>query len=320
MAQVVSVICSSHTPGFMVPPDRWNVIHQGRIDQRTSPVPAELQSKLDAETPEITKQHHASCIAALRRLRDYFQAARPDLVVMFGDDQSENFHARNMPPFCVFTGKSIFGYPWKILQTVFGETPGRRFEVPANAELATNLVRAAYEKGFDLSWSQEFPDAQWGLPHSMIRMVEKLEIEVPVIPVHINAFDEPAPTPHRCFQLGKMMNEVFNEILPRNARLAIIGSGGLSHEAAGDNAGWIDADHDQWVLRQVREGDYESLASLTNQDLNRCWNQELRNWLAALGFLRGNRPPDYLEYVLSYRSLVGNAFAAWTFPDAKAGA
>jgi len=315
MAQVVSVVCSSHTPGFMVSPERWEVIHSGRMKHRATPLPDELRAKLDAETADVTKQHHASCIAALRRLRDFFHAARPDLVVMFGDDQMENFKGSIMPPFCVFTGKSTFGYPWKLLKTVFSEEPGPRFDVTCNADVATNLVRAAADKGFDLSWSHEFPDTEWGLPHSMIRMVEKLEIRVPVIPVHINAFEEPTATPRRCFQLGQMMNEVFNEILPPGLRVAIIGSGGLSHEAAGANAGWIDADHDQWVLRQVRQGDYESLANLSNEDLIRCQDQELRNWLAALPFVNGAKP-TYLEYVLSYRSLVGNAFAAWTFPDA----
>ena len=315
MAQVVSVVCSSHTPGFMVSPERWEVIHSGRMKHRATPLPDELRAKLDAETADVTKQHHASCIAALRRLRDFFHAARPDLVVMFGDDQMENFKGSIMPPFCVFTGKSTFGYPWKLLKTVFSEEPGPRFDVTCNAGVATNLVRAAADKGFDLSWSHEFPDTEWGLPHSMIRMVEKLEIRVPVIPVHINAFEEPTATPRRCFQLGQMMNEVFNEILPPGLRVAIIGSGGLSHEAAGANAGWIDADHDQWVLRQVRQGDYESLANLSNEDLIRCQDQELRNWLAALPFVNGAKP-TYLEYVLSYRSLVGNAFAAWTFPDA----
>ena len=319
MAQVVSVICSSHTPGFMVPPERWDALHADRMDQRARPLSDDLRAKLDAETPEVTKKHHAACIAALGRLRDYFQAAKPDLVVMFGDDQTENFHADNMPPFCVFTAKSSFGYPWKLLKTVYGEDAGPRFEVPGKPDVATSLVRAAAEKGFDLSWSSEFPDKDWGLPHSMIRMVEKLDIKVPVIPVHINAFEEPTATPRRCFQLGQMMKEVFEEILPQDLRLAIIGSGGLSHEAAGENAGWIDAEHDQWVLQQIRRGDYESLAALTSQDLTRCWDQELRNWLAALPFVNG-ATPAYLEYVLSYRSLVGNAFAAWTFPSAKVGA
>jgi Catalytic LigB subunit of aromatic ring-opening dioxygenase len=313
MAQIVSVILSSHTPGFMVPPERWDVIHAGRMKHRTFPLPEDLRRNLDAETLEVTKKHHALCIKALARLRDFFTAARPDLVVMFGDDQNENFHTRIMPPFCVYTGKSTFGYPWKLLKTVFGEEPGPRIEVPCASDVATNLVKVAAERGFDLSWSQEFPDTEWGLPHSMIRLVEKLDIKVPLIPIHINAFEEPTATPQRCFQLGQMMKDAFDEVVPSGTRIAIVGSGGLSHEAAGDNAGWIDADHDQWVLRQVRQGNYESLASLTNQDLIRGQDQELRNWLAALPFVDGTEPA-YLEYVLSYRSLVGNAFAAWTFP------
>lgn len=317
MAQFVSVICSSHTPGFMVPPERWEVIHGDRMTQRAAPLSDHLRSMLDAETPEVTKKQHAACMAALRRLHDFFQAAKPDLVVMFGDDQRENFHADNMPPFCVYTGKSSFGYPWKILKTLFGEDfPGPRLEVPGSPDVATNLVRIAAEKGFDLSWSREFSDKEWGLPHSMIRIVEKLDIKVPLIPIHINAFEEPTCTPRRCFQLGQMIRGALNELLPKDTRVAIIGSGGFSHEAAGSNAGWIDAEHDQWALGQVKKGDYESLAKLSSADLTQHWNQELRNWIAALGCASGAEL-QYSEYVLSYRSLVGNAFAAWTFPDSK---
>jgi hypothetical protein len=316
MAQMVSIICSSHTPGFMVPPERWEVIHGDRMTQRSAPLSDHLRSMLDSETPEVTKKQHASCMAALNRLRGFFQASKPDLVVMFGDDQRENFHADNMPPFCVYTGKSAFGYPWKILKTLFGEDPGPRLEVPCNPEVATNLVRIGAEKGFDLSWSREFSDKEWGLPHSMIRIVEKLDIRVPFIPIHINAFEEPTATPRRCFQLGQMIKGALDELLPPDARVAIIGSGGLSHEAAGSNAGWIDAKHDQWVLDRVKEGDYESLANISSADLASWWNQELRNWLAALGCANGAEL-QYIEYVLSYRSLVGNAFAAWTFPNTK---
>jgi aromatic ring-opening dioxygenase catalytic subunit (LigB family) len=316
MAQIVSVICSSHTPGFMVAPEQWQVIHGGRVEQRSAPLSDHLRAMLEAETPDVTKKQHAACMAALNRLRGFFQAAQADLVIMFGDDQRENFHTDNMPPFCVYTGESSFGYPWKILKTVFGQDSGPRFEIPGSPDVATNLVRIAAEKNFDLSWSREFADKEWGLPHSMIRIVEKLDIKIPLIPIYINAFEEPTATPRRCFDLGRMIKGALDELLPPDTRVAIIGSGGLSHEASGTNAGWIDAKHDQEVLDKVKAGDYETLANMSSADLARVWNQEFRNWLAALG-CAGGAELEYMEYVLSYRSLVGNAFAAWSFPGTK---
>jgi hypothetical protein len=96
---------------------------------------------------------------------------------------------------------------------------------------------------------------------------------------------------------------------PEDYRVAIIGSGGLSHEPRGANAGFIDAEHDQCVLDQVRAGQCTQLADLSNEDLGRCANDELRNWISAIGFI-GDTAPDFLEYTVSYRSLVGNG-SAW---------
>jgi hypothetical protein len=306
MGKVVSVICSSHTPGFMVPSERWQVIYEYATSRRTTPLPVELES----ETPAVNARQFEACRDALNVLRTELHKSEPDLVVMFGDDQNENFDGRYMPPFCVFIGESTFGYPLKLLHHYYGEDPGPRVEVPCAADVATLLVREAASTGFDLPWSREFPDKDWGLPHSMIRIVDKLDIDVPLIPVHVNAFYEPAPTPARCLQLGRELKRILEQQTPEDYRIAVIGSGGLSHEARGENAGFIDAEHDQWVLEEVRAGRGSALAQLTNDDLIRCANHELRNWIAALGFM-DDRRPDYLEYVLAYRSLVGNGFAAW---------
>jgi hypothetical protein len=247
---------------------------------------------------------------ALVELRNLLHESKPDLVIMFGDDQRENFLLNNMPPFCVYTGEAAFGYPWKVRKTTYGGELGDCLHVRCHSEVATTIVREAAFMGFDLPWSQEWPDKQWGLPHSMIRLFHHLSLTMPVIPIHVNAFDEPAPTPARCLKLGQVIKEIVETTTPEDYRVAVIGSGGLSHESAGTNAGWIDAEHDQWVLEHLRRGACTELADVSNEELVRTSDQELRNWLCAIGFF-GDKAPDYLEYVLSYYSLVGNGFAAW---------
>src|SRR5687768_9796061 len=104
MGAVVSVICCSHTPGLMVPPEDWQRIYDRATSKRSVPWPEDIARALEAETPEVNARQHRSCQNALETLAGYLGDARPDLVIMFGDDQNENFHVENMPPFCVFAG------------------------------------------------------------------------------------------------------------------------------------------------------------------------------------------------------------------------
>jgi len=146
----------------------------------------------------------------------------------------------------------------------------------------------------------------------MIRLVHLLNLDMPVIPIHVNAFHEPAPTPARCFRIGQTIKEIVETTTPKDYRIAVVGSGGLSHASHGwlSNVGWIDPDHDRWVVDRLRAGDCISLAEQTNAELEHHADEELRNWICGIGFV-GDREPDFLDYVLSYHSLVGNGFAAW---------
>jgi hypothetical protein len=43
-------------------------------------------------------------------LRDHLRAVRPDVLVIFGDDQQEQFHPANFPALSIFTGDALGGF------------------------------------------------------------------------------------------------------------------------------------------------------------------------------------------------------------------
>ncbi|MBV9329579.1 MAG: hypothetical protein JO352_38240 [Chloroflexi bacterium] len=310
MGTINAVLCSSHSPALMLPYERWDTVYQYIDSNRQSPLPDEVQRELAAETPVLAAEKHAACMQAIAELREHLRLARPDLVVMFGDDQEENFPRTAMPPFAAFIGDETFGYPFKLLDNYFGESPGEPVTVRGSSDVARRLVSATSEAGFDVAYSESLPDTRWGLPHSIIRLVHLLGIQVPVLPIFINALYEPAATPRRCYGLGQAVGEFLESETDRDLRITVIGSGGLSHTPRGPLAGYINAEHDRWVIEQLRAGQGEALGKLTTDELWQGANHELREWLPAIAMVAQHRP-DFLQHILSYRMIAGYGFGAW---------
>ena len=111
MAKIVLGIGTSHSPQLSVRASDWAVLrekdeHDPRLDyqnllQRAKP-------NLDRElTTEKFRQRDEACQKAIKTLGDSLQKANPDVVVIFGDDQHEQFQDDNMPTFAIYHGKSL---------------------------------------------------------------------------------------------------------------------------------------------------------------------------------------------------------------------
>ena len=60
-------------------------------------------------TPEKFHERDEACLKAIKTLGDALQKANADVVVVFGDDQQEQFHDDNMPTFAIYHGKGAAG-------------------------------------------------------------------------------------------------------------------------------------------------------------------------------------------------------------------
>ena len=45
-------------------------------------------------------------------MRDQLRKFAPDVLMVIGDEQAENFLQDNLPPFCLYTGSQVEGYPF----------------------------------------------------------------------------------------------------------------------------------------------------------------------------------------------------------------
>jgi protocatechuate 4,5-dioxygenase beta chain len=109
---------------------------------------------------------------------------------------------------------------------------------------------------------------------------------VAAIPVEVNVLQHPLPTARRCLRLGQAIRRAVDSY-ERDIKVAIIGTGGMSHQLTGTSFGEMNATNDQDFLDRI-ESDPASLAELTHQTLMEKFGVEgieLIMWLVMRGAL-----------------------------------
>jgi hypothetical protein len=120
MAKIVLGIRTSHSPQLSVPGDLWDIY--AKRDKRNPGlyrIPdgkhVSYEELMDEPHPGIEKQltsevfqsRHEANQAGISKLAEVMEKANPDVIVMFGDDQSEVFAPDFMPAMCVFWGDTV---------------------------------------------------------------------------------------------------------------------------------------------------------------------------------------------------------------------
>lgn len=329
MAQVVLGIGASHTPLLTLTVEQWQ--HRAAADYDNpelnlsdgrlltyQQVLAELGPRCTTViTPEILAAKERACAAALERLADELEQADPDVVVIVGDDHHELFTSANQPAISIYHGVEIltsdsFGHedaaPWV-------QDMGRGYLMDAQHRLAgapafaLDLIRGLVDEHFDVgACSHIEARGHVGLGHAYGFIVQRLlrGRRVPIVPILLNTYFGPnVPTAARCHDLGLAIHRVI-EAMPGDQRVAVVGSGGLSHFV-------VDEALDQRVLGAISSGDHSALRSIPRGALN-SGSSEILNWIVAAGAV-GSLPLAWSEYQPLFRTPagtgVGAGFAAW---------
>jgi 3-O-methylgallate 3,4-dioxygenase len=329
MAQIVLGIGTSHSPMLNASVEEWALFEAREptlklLDRegRATTYEALLRQaggRFDREaSPEKFAERHAAAQAALDRLGDEIRAARLDALVVFGDDQKELFVEDQLPALTVYVGSALahrMRPPRKEWTDWFAAVQSRYYpaqgsvEYPAAGALARELVAALTER-FDPAICERLPRGE-GMGHAFAFVHQRLfgycrpsflpprpslERPIPVVPVFLNTYYPPnQPSPARCYELGRAVRAAI-ERLPGEARIGVLGSGGLSHFA-------VDAELDARVVRALRERAGDGLARLPSEKLN-SGSSEIRNWIALAGACE-HLPLAWAEYICGYRTPAG---------------
>ncbi len=228
--------------------------------------PSEIPEQMDAD------------IAAMRELAKDIEEAKPDLAIIIGSDHLETFFLSSVPTFAVVAG-----------ETSHAHFANRDWRVPVHLPFAEALLEKLVQRGFDMAYSQ---DAILG--HSFAAVYEWVidGNKIPVVPVFVNTYLPPLPTPQRCVALGKAIAEIIAE---RPERVAIIASGGLSHYPGTWKYPQPAYDFDYWAIALMERGQIDPLMQLTSEQLDEVGNTEMLPWYFLFGAI-GNVPGELLTY------------------------
>jgi hypothetical protein len=334
MAKIVLGIGTSHGPLLSTPPDMWHLraewdrsqLHpyQGRAFTYDELRLARQGENILAQiTPEERRRRFDACQVAIERLAQVWAEAKPDVAVIFGNDQMELFGNSLMPAFFVYAGETIENGPVSeerqakmelgIAVSLAGHKPKQRVVYPGLPELGQVVVRALMAEEFDVSISNKLPTGPRGsadIPHAFGFIYERIMKGkvVPNLPLFTNTFYPPnQPSAKRCFRFGEIVAKAIAS-WDSDLRVAVFGSGGLSHFAVNET-------FDREVLAAVRSGDEAKLTSLPH-DLLQEGTSEIKNWIPLSAAMMQTRlAPTFIDYVPCYRSEAGTgnamAFMFW---------
>ncbi|HEY7466099.1 MAG TPA: hypothetical protein VIB47_05345 [Dehalococcoidia bacterium] len=340
MAKIVGGFGSSHSPLMSLKTGELWEIH-AQNDPKNRELVKMPEGKrvtwdelLATADPEIAKvvnremfdQRIEALQDGLDELNKRFGETTPDVVVMFGDDQSEFFFDDNMPMINVYWGEEVQLVPRPVTPEMsearratalaYGEDDR---PYPCDRDLGLRIIEGLCEMDFDVSHTQYQKEAyggtigpatwyldmdrttkprRFGLPHAfsfpIVRWFDGKD--VPIVPITINTCYPPNWIgPRRSYALGQAVRKIVED-WDSDKNVAFACSGGLSHFV-------VDEELDRMALKGMEKADAGILTSLPRHRLQSATTETL-NWVATAGAM-GNTKMETIAYEPGYRTAAG---------------
>jgi len=244
---------------------------------------------------------------AFEELGQRVKAARPDVLVVVSPDHWSNFFLDNYPAVCLGVGAANEGPPEPWMKAFAHR------EIAGHSGLALHIAEEAMRAGLEPSVSHRLK-----LDHGACIPLWRMGLEqLPkIVPLLVNSIEPPMPSLRRCYEWGSVLREAI-DTYKEPLRVAILGTGGLSHSIGEPTMGAIHEDFDQETIRLFSSSE-ERLIGYLASELPRRGNgsEEVRNWLVAHG-AAGGRGFELVDYLPVPAVLVGCGFASWNVSRAS---
>ncbi|MGE3642976.1 MAG: class III extradiol dioxygenase family protein [Beijerinckiaceae bacterium] len=215
-------------------------------------------------------------------VHEWLDKAKPDAAVVIYNDHGLNFFLDKMPTFAIGAADK-----YENADEGWGLPVAKPYK--GDAELSWHLIEGAIESEFDIVTCQEmYVDHAFVVPMQLI-WPGGGPAPIPAVPVTINSIQHPLPSAKRCHALGKAIGNAI-ESFPKDARVLLIATGGLSHQLDGQRAGFINKEFDRFCMDNIA-GNVEAITALSNHDIiEKAGSQgvELMCWLAMRGAMSGH--------------------------------
>jgi len=214
------------------------------------------------------------------KVRDWVRDERVDVLILIYNDHVTSFFFDHYSAFVL--GVDDVYYP-------ADEGGGPRQVPPArgHADLARHVATALVADEFDMSFFQGKP-----LDHGCLSPLSMLgEGTEPwpgrIVPLQVGVLQQPMPSARRCYRLGQSLRRAIQSYPEDDMRVAIMGTGGLSHQIHGERAGFINEAWDEEFLARL-VSDPQTLAAMPIAEYARrggMEGSEVVMWLIMRGAL-----------------------------------
>jgi hypothetical protein len=271
------------------------------------------------------REHLTRCRAAL----DQFA---PDVVLVWGDDQYENFREEVVPPFCVLAYGETDVQPFEVMNergapNVWGLPDDMAFTLHGDLEGARSLANDLLDDGFDVAYSYQKRE-NGHFPHAIANTQLFLdydnagrEFPYKILPITVNCYGQHAiarrgglarfadieterldpvgPSPKRCFELGA---GVARALAKTDQRVALVASSSWSHAFLNDK-GWHlrpDTLADHRLYDAFTRQDWDVWTATTGKEVVNAGQHEMLNWFCLAGAMNElGLPLSWSEFVVT---------------------
>ncbi len=325
MAKLVLGFGTSHSPTIMAPPDMWTELAaKDAVDERIpfARLKAARESWIMPElTPERLQEKHEANLKGVAELADALAEARPDVVVLVGDDQHEVLWEDNYPPVSIYWGDEIpivaardskfVGQSAVAGLAALSYHPEETTTYKGHPELGRYLVESLVAQEFDVGHirrlSKEHGEQGIGHAWNFVWKNVMSKHRPPMVPLLLNTCYAPnRPTVKRCYDLGRAVRRAIED-WDTDLRVAIGASGGLTHQV-------VEEDLDRLMIKAFQEHDAATLIGIPEDRFEMDGTSESKNWVVVAGACE-HMEMHLIDYVPCYRTVagtgVGMGYATW---------
>jgi len=209
--------------------------------------------------------------------REWLAEVKPDVAIVVYNDHGLNFFLDAIPTFAIGAAEQYENSDegWGLATVP---------PVPGDPDFSWHIIESLVNEEFDITICQEMlVDHGLIVPLSLMWTPEP-SWPVKVIPVAVNTVQYPQPTAARCYKLGQALGRAINSY-EEDTKVAIFGTGGMSHQLQGERAGFINKKFDLAFMEKFVENP-EELAKISLTELMReagSEGVELIMWMVMRG-------------------------------------
>lgn len=233
-----------------------------------------ITGRADRADPVVREAFYAS----FDRQRQAIEDSGAEALVVVGAEHFANFFMNNMPAFCMgmadFYEGPIEDEEWLGI---------KRQRIPGNPDLSERLIKNIMHD-VDLSYAQE-----WKFDHGIMVPLHFLtpRYDLDIIPVNINCQGPPLTPMHRAYAFGQALRRACDAV---PEKIAVVGTGGVSHWPATPDSGKINETWDREFLDNWVNNRKDALLAYTDEETYAEGGQggfEIRTFVSIAGACEG---------------------------------